>query len=221
MVVSLTADDIRLIHSVVEEQFPSVVGGIKDNGLIESIAERPNQRLFGIMEPFDDIFSKAACLMEAIARWHPFIDGNKRTGLLAAFSFLYRNGYYLVIPLSSVKFTVKIADTQGLDQETTIKLIKEISSWLQKRSARNANDYFRLIAAYHILPISLLIFLERIGFRKYVGKKVADWFAIASHPEYEKEIENVARFLGSVMSDALNDLRSKRGMEKTRKSSKK
>lgn len=221
MVVSLTADDIRLIHSIVEEQFPSVVGGIKDNGLIESIAERPNQRLFGIMEPFDDVFSKAACLMESIARWHPFIDGNKRTGLLAAFSFLYRNGYYLVIPLSAVKFTVKIADTQGLDQETTVRLIKEISSWLQKRSARNANEFFGLIIVYHILSVSFLIFLDRLGFHKYANRKVADWFAIESHPEYVKEIEDVARFLGSVMRDALNDLRSKREMEKTRKSSKK
>jgi len=221
MVEFLSPETIKLIHSYVEEQFPSVEHGIKDHGLIESAAERPTQRLYDSSEQFEDIFTKAASLMEAIIRWHPFIDGNKRTGLLSAFSFLYVNGHYLAIPLDSVKFTVKIADTREQDQETTSRLIKEISTWLKERSAKNLRDFNGKVIIFLYFPIIFLIVLNFFRFRKYVNRKLSDWFAIESHPEYAKEIGNVSNFLNSVMTDALKDLREKQRIEKQRKNIKK
>lgn len=210
MVKLLSLDEIKRIHSVIEEQFPSVLRGIKDEGLVDAAVQRPNQKLYKKLEPFEDIFMKAASIMEAITRWHPFYDGNKRTGLLSAFSFLYKNGYYLVIPLSSVKFTVKIADTRGTDQETTMRLVKEISIWLKNHSSKTESGFAFKLLRYLYFPVIGLRILEKIGFNRYVDNKIFDWFSIKSHPEYEKEIGDVASFLGVVMKNTLNAFKERR-----------
>lgn len=67
--------------------------GTRDLGLLESALERPKNKMnYG--EP--DIADLAAAYAYGIARNHPFIDGNKRTALVASFSFLYLNGYTVV-----------------------------------------------------------------------------------------------------------------------------
>ena len=64
--------------------------GLRDAGLLDSALQRPqNKMIYG--EP--DISELAAAYAYGIARNHPFIDGNKRTALVASFSFLYLNGY--------------------------------------------------------------------------------------------------------------------------------
>ncbi len=66
--------------------------GVRDTGLLDSALGRPENKLaYG--EP--DIFDLAAAYAYGIARNHPFIDGNKRTALVASFTFLYVNGYAL------------------------------------------------------------------------------------------------------------------------------
>ena len=40
----------------------------------------------------------AAVYLYHIVRNHPFVDGNKRTGAVAAYSFLAHNGYELDVP---------------------------------------------------------------------------------------------------------------------------
>jgi len=221
MPVFLTVDDIKLIHTTIEQEFPFVEKGILKEGLLSSVAERPDLNLYGNTKQFENIFLQAASLMESITRWHPFVDGNKRTGLISAFSFLYRNGYYLALPLDSVKFTVKVAETEGLDDETTRKLIEEISFWLNERCSKDANGFSWKVLKYFWWPNLKLLFLYDIGFKKYVTRKLYDWFAIKGHPEYEKEVEDVSRFLRSVNALATSDLSSKRKKEKTIKRKKK
>ncbi len=64
--------------------------GLRDAGLLDSALQRPQNKVnYG--EP--DIAELAAAYAYGIARNHPFIDGNKRTALVASFSFLYLNGY--------------------------------------------------------------------------------------------------------------------------------
>lgn len=63
--------------------------GIRDHGTLESALARPLQKkAYG--EP--DLFDLAAAYLFGIVRNHPFVDGNKRTGLAAADTFLYFNG---------------------------------------------------------------------------------------------------------------------------------
>ena len=58
--------------------------------MLDSALGRPRNKLaYG--EP--DIFELAAAYAYGIARNHPFVDGNKRTALVASFTFLFVNGY--------------------------------------------------------------------------------------------------------------------------------
>lgn len=64
--------------------------GIRDSGMLESALSRAENKLaYGA----PDIFDLAAAYAYGIARNHPFVDGNKRTALVASFTFLYINGY--------------------------------------------------------------------------------------------------------------------------------
>lgn len=70
--------------------------GIRDQGLLESALARPRQR-FSYDESVS-IFELAASYGFGLARNHPFVDGNKRTALVAAAVFLELNGYSLDAP---------------------------------------------------------------------------------------------------------------------------
>ncbi len=68
--------------------------GLRDKGALESSVAMPTTLVFGV-ERFPTLEAKAAAYCWFIARNHPFVDGNKRTALAAAFVFLVVNG---VIP---------------------------------------------------------------------------------------------------------------------------
>ena len=63
--------------------------GVRDNGLLESDLARPQNIL--AYEPDADLFRLAASYCHGLVKNHPFVDGNKRTGTLAAVSFLALN----------------------------------------------------------------------------------------------------------------------------------
>jgi len=66
-------------------------GGVRDEGLLESALARPQNR--AAYEEAPPIFSLAADYCFGIVRNHPFVDGNKRAGLLSARVFLALNEY--------------------------------------------------------------------------------------------------------------------------------
>ncbi len=66
--------------------------GIRDRGLLDSAMARP-QNLAAYGSP--DVFQLAAAYARGIVHNHPFVDGNKRAGFMAAFIFLGRNGWDL------------------------------------------------------------------------------------------------------------------------------
>ncbi len=62
---------------------------MRDLGLLESALHRPqNAYVYGQK----DIFILASVLGTGIVKNHPFLDGNKRTGFVAAALFLESNG---------------------------------------------------------------------------------------------------------------------------------
>lgn len=63
--------------------------GLRDRGLLLSALARP-QHLFAYEKP--TIFDLAAAYAHGIVKNHPFLDGNKRSGFLAATLFLESNG---------------------------------------------------------------------------------------------------------------------------------
>lgn len=64
--------------------------GLRDRGLLLSALARP-KHLFAYEKP--TMFSLAAAYAHGIVKNHPFFDGNKRSGLLAAALFLESNGF--------------------------------------------------------------------------------------------------------------------------------
>jgi len=64
-------------------------------GLLASAVGRP-QAGFGGVEAYESLWLKVAALLESVARNHAFLDGNKRTAIIAAIHMLNLNGYDLV-----------------------------------------------------------------------------------------------------------------------------
>jgi death-on-curing protein len=65
--------------------------GLRDEGLLSSALARP-QNLLSYSDPPPDLAALAAAYAFGIARDHPFVDGNKRTALVATRTFLLLNG---------------------------------------------------------------------------------------------------------------------------------
>jgi death on curing protein len=73
------------------------VGPVRDLGLLDSAAHRPQTSLFGA-DAYPDVHVKAAVLLESLTRNHPLIDGNKRLGWVAVVVFYGLNDLALVAP---------------------------------------------------------------------------------------------------------------------------
>ena len=199
--INLNSDDVKLIHAELEKKFPMMLKGISKEGLIESAIEKQSGKLYGT-ERYDSVYKKAAALMEAITRWHIFHDGNKRTGLLCAFLYLYVNQYYLATPIDAVRFTQKIASREDLEQEKIEELIDEIAAWLEKYTAQSSSGFVIKIFRYNLLSEIKLSILYSIGFKKYVKRKIDDLFATDAHPEYMEESAHMLVFLRKLMVEA-------------------
>src|SRR6478672_12378043 len=88
------------IHNVLElhsEQIKLFGGadGVRDIHLLESALAQAEQ-IFGGEYLHPDLAAMAAAYLYHIVSNHPFVDGNKRTGLAAAIVFLDLNGMDLI-----------------------------------------------------------------------------------------------------------------------------
>lgn len=86
MIDYLTGEDLLLIAGNALGAPPSV----RDYGLLESAAARPQTTVFGA-DAYPDLWTKAAALGHSLIRNHPLLDGNKRLGWVAMRTFLELN----------------------------------------------------------------------------------------------------------------------------------
>lgn len=70
---------------------------VRDVGLLDSAAHRPQTSLFG-EDAYPSIEEKAAVLLESIVRNHPLIDDNLRLGWIAAVMLIEQNGFRVDAP---------------------------------------------------------------------------------------------------------------------------
>jgi death-on-curing protein len=68
----------------------------RDHGKLESAVGRPFQTFFG-EDLHQTLFQKAAAFFHSIACGHAFLNGNKRTAVMALDMFMTANGYLLII----------------------------------------------------------------------------------------------------------------------------
>ena len=66
--------------------------GLRDLGRLEAAIATQTQEVFG-EELYKGALEKAAALCRGIIADHAFVDGNKRTGMLAALTLIELNGY--------------------------------------------------------------------------------------------------------------------------------
>lgn len=108
----LTTEDLLTLASALMGNPPPV----RDLGLIESAAARPQTTVFGD-DAYPSVWEKAAALLLSIVKHHPLVDGNKRLGWLSTAVFLELNGqtvdqvtnddiYTLIVEVASGKFEV-------------------------------------------------------------------------------------------------------------------
>ncbi len=98
--------------------------GIRDINLLESALDRP-KNLVNYEKP--DIFEIAAIYADGIVNNHPFIDGNKRTGFIAAVLFLESNHTdFTGSEAEAVIFTIGLAN-KSISRE-------QYAAWLKQNS---------------------------------------------------------------------------------------
>jgi death-on-curing protein len=118
----LTPEQVLFIHSrLVAETGGS--HGLRDLGLLESAVARPKATFDG-KELYPDLFMKAAALMDSLINNHPFVDGNKRTGITAAGLFLRINGLKLSASSKDLEAATLRVATKDLD-------IADLAMWLR------------------------------------------------------------------------------------------
>lgn len=86
----LSKEQVITIHSMLINQTGGI-DGIKDEGLLESALNAPFQTFDG-QYIYKTTKAKAAKLGYFLIKNHPFIDGNKRIGILVMMTFLEING---------------------------------------------------------------------------------------------------------------------------------
>lgn len=94
----LSPDQVTGIHYALVDDFagspdPINPAGVRSQALLESACFRPQTSL-GDVGKYTSIESAAAALLHGIVLDHPFHNGNKRTGLVAALVFLDENGLF-------------------------------------------------------------------------------------------------------------------------------
>jgi death-on-curing protein len=123
----LSGEEVMIIHADQIRRFGGLLG-VRDRHGFEAALARP-QAGFGDQEFYPTLSQKAAALLHGLVKNHPFVDGSKRTGFLAARVFLAVNG-------------VKIASSDDEDYELVIAVaegrmeVDEIARWFEDHTAR-------------------------------------------------------------------------------------
>jgi len=134
--LELDSDDIRYIHDDQIEEYGGVYGE-HEPGFINLTAEKPFMTLFGEVK-YPSIFQKAAVYIDSFAKNQYFVDGNKRTGVKCALTFLAINGYDLTVDdYDLFKFTVAVAESSDPTNDYDEITLDEIAEWLEDNSILN------------------------------------------------------------------------------------
>lgn len=119
--IELTLEQILELHALVINETGGSIG-LRDLGRLESSIATQSQNVFG-QELYPTIEDKTAAIIRSIIADHPFVDGNKRTAMIAGLTLLNLNKKkFLFSPGEIENYAVNIA-TDHLD-------IPQISVWL-------------------------------------------------------------------------------------------
>jgi death on curing protein len=118
----LTRDMVEAFHRESLARFGGA-DGLRDEGLLESALSRPEN--IHAYEPEADIFRLAAAYCAGIVRNRPFIDGNKRTGILSAVAFIALNGIEVAFEETSIVTMVFGLAADEVDEDALAVWLRE------------------------------------------------------------------------------------------------
>lgn len=108
----LTLSELIYINGRVLDN-PAIMSGqqkVRDWELAEAAAQRPAASAFG-QDAYPTLPEKLAALLHAIARNHPFTDGNKRTATVAVLLMAEVNGWRVVWqPATALEMILDVAE---------------------------------------------------------------------------------------------------------------
>ena len=120
--IELTLEQILELHALVIKETGGNIG-LRDLGRLESSIATQSQNVFG-QELYPTIEDKTAAIIRSIIADHPFVDGNKRTAMIAGLTLLKLNMKRFIFNAGELEdYAVNIA-TDHLD-------IPQISNWLK------------------------------------------------------------------------------------------
>jgi death on curing protein len=107
--------------------------GLLDGNLLISAVEMPAMT-FDAKPLYGSLAEMAAAYAWGIARNHAFLDGNKRTALVTALTFLRLNGCAIRVGLAWVEIMVRVASDPDYSR---VELVEALSSGDGDRRSRN------------------------------------------------------------------------------------
>src|SRR6056297_1437072 len=129
MIKFLKEDIILSLH---QDQLKRYGGktGLRDKKLFKSAMAQPEASFQG-KYVHEDVFHMAAAYGFHLCQNHPFYDGNKRTALIAMYTFLFVNGYQIKADKKSL-FAIMMDLASGKVNK------EELAGYLKKHSKKRA-----------------------------------------------------------------------------------
>ena len=116
------------------EQLIQIYGGstgIRDEKLLDSALEQVKATFDGSYL-HDSIFKMAAAYGFHLCKNHPFIDGNKRTALVAMDTFLQRNGWEITASEEEAYKIMMALSASEVSKEELVKWLRENTTSIKK-----------------------------------------------------------------------------------------
>lgn len=114
---------VETLHAETLSRFGGTKG-LREDRLLESALAGP-RHLARYEDP--SVWELAGAYCEGLLQNHPFADGNKRAGLLAARAFLFKNGYRLEPGEAETVAVIRDVAAGELGRE-------ELAEWLEANS---------------------------------------------------------------------------------------
>lgn len=119
----LSIQNVRALHQRSIETYGGS-HGVRDLNLLESALAQPAAQFAGEYL-HEGVPAMAAAYLFHLAKNHPFVDGNKRIGVLAALAFLHANGWWVDVEESVfLDFALRVAAGEA-SKEDAIAFFRE------------------------------------------------------------------------------------------------
>jgi len=115
----LSVDDVLGLHDIQIRDYGGATG-LRDMGQLQSALARPQSGYY------NDIIEEAAALWESLSQNHPFVDGNKRTAIVATIVFLELNGWRFSVSDHEVhKFVKSLYENANFQFDQLVQWLRE------------------------------------------------------------------------------------------------